>query len=727
MQRSFSAHIFLLVVVSSPSATHATKVAAKTLARQASNPLEKVLQLLNGLQQKVVSDGEKEEQAYQEYYKWCDDAAFAKQNEIDSASAQQEKLEATIGKAESDAGEATAKIEEHSGAIAQSDSDLKDALDIRDSENANFKEAEAELMSAIEMLGRATAILEKEMVGGGGSALVQASVDTSDLESVLAGVASVIDSLGVPSEEKQKLVTLLESRQEEAPEAVRGEGGPEAYESHSASIVELMEDMKEKAESQLEKSRKAEATAAHNYELLKLSLDHANVQSNKELEEEKAAKADAAETKAVAEGDLSVTKQQLASAVASLRTIQQDCMQKASDHEATIKGRKQELKVLEQAAQTIQQTTGGAAAQTYSLVQTSTRTSMATRAALKGSEVVRLLRQLAREQHAPALSQLASRVQAVVRFGALGGEDPFFKVKGLIQEMLAKLTKEQQEEMEEKQYCDGEMASTKSKKAGLEDETDGLKAKIDQAEAAAAKLNAQVKELHEDLARLSKMQAEMDQARSNMNADFVATKADLTQGIAGIRQAIKVLRDYYGGEEEQDALLQTSDGDEEGSEQNLATFMQQKAAQPEAPILHAASQGAGGGIIGILQVIEADMATNLAEEETEEEASESKYDQMTQDNKVTNTEKGKDIAYKTKEFKALDKAITELSTDYDSASAELAAVNEYFDKVKERCVAKPEPYEQRKARREAELKGLEQALQILQGEASAAFLQRQRA
>jgi hypothetical protein len=49
---------------------------------------------------------------------------------------------------------------------------------------------------------------------------------------------------------------------------------------------------------------------------------------------------------------------------------------------------------------------------------------------------------------------------------------------------------------------------------------------------------------------------------------------------------------------------------------------------------------------------------------------------------------------------------------------------EYYGKIKERCIAKPETYEERKARREAEIEGLKEALSILESEA--AFMQKGR-
>merc|ERR1719316_1786045 len=79
--------------------------------------------------------------------------------------------------------------------------------------------------------------------------------------------------------------------------------------------------------------------------------------------------------------------------------------------------------------------------------------------------------------------------------------------------------------------------------------------------------------------------------------------------------------------------------------------------------------------------------------------------------------KTKDVEYKTKEFKGLDKSIAEAKSDREAEQAELDAVNEYLGKLDDICIAKAEPYEETKARREAEIAGLKEALEILEGEA----------
>merc|ERR1719271_1105495 len=139
--------------------------------------------------------------------------------------------------------------------------------------------------------------------------------------------------------------------------------------------------------------------------------------------------------------------------------------------------------------------------------------------------------------------------------------------------------------------------------------------------------------------------------------------------------------------------------------------------QPEPPVKHSKASAAGGSIIDILEVVESDFAQNLAKEETQEADAAAEYEKTTQENKVTKAMKEQDVKYETQEFKALDKDIAELSSDRETTNTELSAVLDYDGKIKERCIAKPETYEERKKRREAEITGLKEALSILNGEA----------
>merc|ERR1719420_1716162 len=74
------------------------------------NPIQKVLQLLSELEQKVIKDGEAEQKAYEEYVDWCKTGAADKKFEIKTAKADVDDLEATISKSESVIDSSTSKV-----------------------------------------------------------------------------------------------------------------------------------------------------------------------------------------------------------------------------------------------------------------------------------------------------------------------------------------------------------------------------------------------------------------------------------------------------------------------------------------------------------------------------------------------------------------------------------------------------------------------------------------
>merc|ERR1719377_515287 len=147
------------------------------------------------------------------------------------------------------------------------------------------------------------------------------------------------------------------------------------------------------------------------------------------MNEEKSAKEAAGEGKATAEGDLAATVKGLKESEEALATANSDCMTTAADHEATVAARTEELKVIATAEKILKESTGGAEGQTYSLLQTAAASKMRTRADLANSEVVSMVKKLAREHHSAALAQLASRIAVVARYANKNGGDPFGKVK----------------------------------------------------------------------------------------------------------------------------------------------------------------------------------------------------------------------------------------------------------------------------------------------------------
>jgi len=647
------------------------------------DPIGQVVSLLNDLSAKVAKQGEADQKAYEEYFEWCDDVSKDKTNDITSSTSQKAKLEASIDELTSAADVADTKIKGLVAALAANYKDLTAATKVRNDEAAVFAKNDAQMEDVVVTVGNAIG----KLAAASGSASFAQVANSQNLATTIQSLNVVMDAASFSNTDRQKLVALVQSHQEsDDDDSLVGAPAAATYEKKSGNIVDILEDMKDKAEGQLSDLRKAEQTAKHNYERLKGSIDDQVANDNSNMENQKKAMAAAQEGKAAAEGDLEVTVADIKSSSDALATTQKDCMTVATDHEAAVRAMNDELKVLASAVKIISEATG-ALVQT-SLIQTNTGIAVQN----VESKVAKFVRKIAKEQNSGSLAQLATRIMALSRSGAFHTSDPFVKIRGMIEDMVAKLEKQMSSEAMEKAYCDEEMSKTQAKKDKLEYMVDKYTNHIDKDSARSAELKEQVTVLQEELAALAKEQATMDTVRQEAHAAFVDEKATLDKGLAGIRKGLQILKDYFGA----------------------ASFVQ----QPAAPAAHSADAGAGGSIISILEVAESDMAKELVTVEMQEADQASAYEETTQSTKMTVAAKVQDVKYKRQEAAGLDKTITEVSNDRATTSSELYAVSTYLTKLQGRCVAKPQPYEERKQAREAEIQGLKEALDVLENEAA---------
>jgi len=637
------------------------------------DPIAKVIQMISDLQSKIIGEGADAQKVYDEFSEFCEDRSKELGFEIKTGQQGKKDLEATIADEKAKAESLTAKIEGLAGDISVDEADLKAATEIRAKENGAFVAEEKELVDVIGTLERAISIIEKELNKGGAT-----MIQLQSANNVVQALAVMVQATSLDSADASKLTALLQSSQDAADEN-ESLGAPAAavYKGQSGGIVATMQDLYEKAEAQLEEARQTEKKNVQAYEMLAQSLKDEIKYATNDMNKAKKSLAASDEAKATAEGDLAVTTKDLEEDVKALATLHQDCMTGAENFEAETRSRAEELKALATAKKIIVEATSGAAEQSYSFVQTE----MSSGADLAKFEAVRLVRDLAQKQKSTVLAQLAQRMAVAIRAG--GSEsDPFAKVKSLLRDMIEKLLSEGQADATEKAFCDKELAESEAKQSEKESDIEKLSTQIDSMSARSAKLKEEVAVLQEELAALAKAQAEMDKLRSEEKTAFDKNSAEMEKGIKGVKLALKVLNDYY--------------------------------AKDKA---HASADGAGSGIIGLLEVCESDFTKGLAEMTSAEETAVNEYDKTSKENDITKATKEQDVKYKVKEAKGLDKDTAEAKDDRSGVQTELDAVNEYYDGIKARCIAKPESYSDRVAARTAEIAGLKEALSILDGEA----------
>merc|ERR1719247_1384090 len=305
----------------------------------------------------------------------------------------------------------------------------------------------------------------------------------------------------------------------------------------------------------------------------------------------------------------------------------------------------------------------------------------------KRDKIVSFLKNLAQEHHSYALTQMASMARS----------DPFVKIRGLIEDMIAKLLKEAQEEATQKAFCDEEMGKSKKSQEEKQTKIDEYQTRIDKASTTIATLTEEVKTLEAEVAEIDKAQAEATKLRTTENTDYVKASTDFRDSAQAVAKAIEVLKNYYEG-----SFVQIS--------------AKTNAKQPD---FGAAKGDTAHTIIAVLEMSEEDFTKLLAEAEAAEDEAASAYTKLTDENKVSKAAKLADAKGKESEIKSLSVALEHSKEDHSSVSKELDAVLAYIDKLKPECESKAMSYAERKAAREAEISGLKEALEILSGQGMA--------
>lgn len=169
------------------------------------SPIDKVIQMISDLQAKVIGEGEVAQKEYDKFAEWCEDNSRNLANEIKTQKAEVEQLQAAIEEATASISESETKIEELAASLAQDEAELKKAKDVRAKENKLFTKEEAELVTTIDMIGRAMGILEKELAKGSASML-----QVKNASNLAQALQALIGASAINSADYSRLTALAQ-------------------------------------------------------------------------------------------------------------------------------------------------------------------------------------------------------------------------------------------------------------------------------------------------------------------------------------------------------------------------------------------------------------------------------------------------------------------------------------------------------------------------------------
>mmetsp|Transcript_2227 Transcript_2227/g.5528 ORF Transcript_2227/g.5528 Transcript_2227/m.5528 type:complete len:682 (+) Transcript_2227:2-2047(+) len=663
-------------------------LAATVSCAEVGSPITKVVQLLKGLASKVTNEGEAEQREYEQLVAFCEDNAKSLQHNLKNNGEKKESLEATIEKANADIEVVDTKISELSNSIAQAEEDLDRATKLRNQEHEDWVSADAELMQTVDALQRAINIVKKGLTHDG---FVQ--VDQQAAQRLASLLQVVLEAKNVETQTKAQLTGFLQAREDKDDGlAAYMQAGSKTSADAGSAILDTLGELENKASGQRADAQKKETQAQFNYDMLKQGLTDQLKTENKEQSEARQKKGELKEVLATAEGDLESTNADIESDSTSLRELQQDCMQKASDHETSVKERTEELKALATAEKAIKEKTGGADSRANSLLQLSSGTQDQD-SSVPG--VIKMLGDLSRKSGDMKLAFLATEMTSASEATVADGADVFAKVKELIREMLGKLQEDAKADEKKHAYCEAQKKEAAAKVDESQSDVDKTTSRIDKADSTIVQLREKITQVQGELSELESMKGEATANRQMEHEQYLVAKKEYEQGIDGVQMAIKVLKEYYGKNSE---------------------FLQQQLSNDD-------HSGAASGIIGLLEVAESDFSKLLAEVEADEEEAQQAFDKFVKESKISKIEKSKALEYAKKEKTRVEKSLSELKDDVEAQQDALDANLDFQSKIKKECAQKVETYEERVSRREAELQGLKTALQILEEEtADTSFL-----
>jgi len=597
------------------------------------SPVQKVVELLDECKAKVQKDLDAEAKAMEEYTAFCDDELKDKGYAIETAARAIGDLSATKENAAALITELTDEIATLGTTIAEKSSELAKATEVRKGQTSDFEAAEKELVKSVDELSRAATVLKR------GMSFVQTVNGQKKIRDVV-------------------------------------------------SALKTIEEMQGKAEDTLSALRKKEMSDGQAFAMLEAGLNDEISHGQDKLSTAKSSKAANEEAEASAGKKLVSTEDSKKADEEYASTLKTECESKASEWEARQKSATEEMGAIEKAKEIL---VGGVKA----FVQMKTQTKMKKwnpddddeddKTAATREKVVSILKKLSTTQKSFAFAQLAS----------MASSDPFVKIRGLIEDMIAKLLKEAQEEATQKAFCDTEMGKSKTSQAEKMETLDKLGARIDGASSTIAELTEAIKTLEAEVAEIDKAQAEATALRTTENTDYLKASKDFKDSAEAVAKAIEVLKNFY-----------------EGSFMQVSSKTMQKSKQPS---FGSAKSDTASTIISVLEMSEEDFTTLLAESEATEDEAAKAYEKLTDENKVSKASKEAESKGKASEIKSLTVQLEHSKEDHASVSEELAAVNAYIDKLRPQCEEKVMSYAEKKAKREAEIEGLKEALSILEG------------
>jgi len=680
------------------------------------SPVEKVLTLLEDLKTQVTEEGKAEAETYDKFACFCKDKSNAKVDSIATRESDISTLTADLEQLKAEKVELKADIKKLNEDLETFEADLKKMTEIRDQEHAVYETEHADATAAVSALSSAIGHIE-----GSKSLLeVKAEVQKS---------LQLADALSIPVKNSQTITAFLQQPESmEVPE--------EDYSFHSGGIIDTLNGLLKEFEERLATLEKEEEAAQASFDEAAKSKREEIETAKSTLETREEQLADNESTTAEKEEMLTEETALLHDDRAYLKDVTGQCEERAKEWDQRTTARAGELEAVSKALEILggtvleKEKSSGAGGRTEAepalVEEAPAKLAVTTMVQVDGDsndeyhDVVFVQEKAVHKHGSNAQVELRNRAITILSAAAQHlksgpialltmkmAADPFAKVKGLIQGLIERLLTEAASEATHKGWCDTEIGKAEKDREYRHGDMETLNAEITTLEALKAKLEEERDTLTEEILQLENDLNEATEVRNEDKANNKKTLGDAGEGLEALKEAIKVLNDFYRKAGRNKVLLQASPVDQD---------MGAEGVDGSAKGAYKGNQAQGAGIIGMLETIKSDFERTVKTTEEEEYKASREFAAFSQETKVSISSKSTGLKNTNNELELTNSNLVAALNDLKETQKLLDSSLEQLEKLRPACVDTGMSYEERVARREAEIEALKKALCVLDEE-----------
>merc|ERR1719515_135655 len=478
-----------------------------------SNPIRKVVTMLQDMQKTVEEEGKKEEDLFDKFMCYCEGGEGALDASIQQGKAQIEQLSATIKRGTAEKSQLEQDLVQHKADRAEAEKTITESTALREKEASEYAASSGDMKSNIASMTAALEALKK----GLSASLLQTGVGNT-LRNIIAHSPAVREA------QRDSLMSFLET----------GSG----VEGGSDTIIGIVEQMKETMEADLAETESKEAEGKTTYETL-MTSKKSEIEAAGKAIETKSARAGAVAVEVVqAKADLEKTTSAVAEDTEFKANLKKSCATKQKEWDARQKLRAEEIKAI---SETIEMLNGDDALELFK------KTLPAASALIQTSATARS--QMRRVRALVSKAMGSDKEHAVNRRLILtalrSGTGGFEKVNTMIDGMNEVLEGEQVQDDKQDVWCLAELDKAKEEAKATEGDIGDLAAAIDSQRDAIETTAAEIADLKKGLEELDKDVAEATEQRKDEHEEYVDETAANQAAVELLGMAKNRLNKFY--------------------------------------------------------------------------------------------------------------------------------------------------------------------------------------